>query len=223
MRYRFDGQKVYYAQFDVDKVIDEIYFPGKETGNCIEVGAVDGVESSNSLYFEQKGWNCLCIEPQPGPGYFESLIKNRKLALNYAISSSTSDDATFTVVYCSPDWLGGQKRAWNGMSGLEVDQRLIEQHEGWNMKPEKKEIKVKTRRLDWCIENYFNHDTIDFISIDVEGSELDVLKSFDVNKYNTKLLVIENNFNDPDIENYLKPLGWKKDRREEINDFYVKV
>lgn len=223
MRYVFDNQKTYYAQFDVDRVIEEIYFPNQKTGNCIEVGAVDGVESSNTLVFEKMGWNCLCIEPQPGLGYYESLKNNRKLALNYAISSKETDDATFTVVYCSPDWLGGQKRAWNGMSGLVVDERLIEQHEKLDMHPDKQEIKVKTRRLDWCIENHFNHETIDFITIDVEGTELDVLQSFDVNKYNTRLMVIENNFNDPDVENYLKPLGWKKDRREEINDFYVKV
>lgn len=213
---------VFYAQFNTDKIIYEEYFPKDYIGNCIEVGAVDGVESSNTYFFERKGWNCMCIEPQPGPGYFQSLQQTRKLALNYAISSKESDDMEFTVVYAKADWTGGF-RAWNGMSGLDVDERLIKQHEDAGFELKREKIKVKTKRLDWCIENHFNVDPIDFISIDVEGSELDVLQSFDVNKYNTKLLVIENNFNDPDVENYLKSLGWKKDRRVEINDFFVKV
>lgn len=213
---------IFYAQFDVDKIIYEEYFPRGYIGNCIEVGAVDGIEISNTYFFERKGWNCLCIEPQPGLGYFESLKRNRRNALNYAISSKENDEAEFTIVYAKADWTNGF-HPWNGMSGLEVDERLIKHHQdnGFEIVPQK--IKVQSKRLDWCIENHFNVDPIDFISIDVEGSELDVLQSFDVNKYNTKLLVIENNWNDPDIENYLKPLGWRKDRRVEVNDFYVKI
>lgn len=212
----------YSANFEVDKVV-ESYFPEGFIGNCIEIGAVDGIDGSNTLYFERKGWNCLCIEPQPGPGYFDSLVANRKNALNYAISSTESDDAEFTIVFCKPEWGTGGWMPWSGMSGLVVDERLMEQHADLNLDPIKRKVSVKTRRLDWCIENHFKYDTIDYISIDVEGTELDVLKSFDVNKYNTKVMVIENNFNDPDIENYLKDFGWKKDRRIEINDFYLKV
>jgi hypothetical protein len=76
--------------------------------------------------------------------------------------------------------------------------------------------------LDWCIENHFRHPIIDFITIDTEGTELDVLKSFDVNKYNIKLLVVENNFNDPYVENYLADKMWVKDKRIEVNDFYIR-
>lgn len=213
---------IFYAQFDTDKIIYEEYFPKDYIGTCIEVGAVDGVESSNTLFFERRGWECLCIEPQPGPGYFASLKKNRKNALNYAISSIDIDEIEFTVVHAKADWTGGF-RPWNGMSGLSVDERLIKQHEAGGFELKREKILVEARRLDWCIEKHFNHPKIDFISIDTEGSELDVLHSFDVNKYNTRLLVIENNYNDPEVENYLKPFGWKKDRRVEINDFYVKV
>lgn len=204
----------YFGQFAADKTIEE-YFPKGYIGKCVEVGAVNGVEISNTFRFELLGWQCLCIEPQPGPGYFQDLSRNRKNALNCAISSQHSNDVEFNIVYCN-----GQP--WNGMSGLVLDERLIQQHkeQGFDIRVEK--INVRTRRLDWCIENYFNHETIDFMSIDVEGTELDVLKSFDVAKYNTKLYVIENNFNDPDIEQYMKEFGYTKDKRIEVNDFYIK-
>jgi FkbM family methyltransferase len=202
----------YYGQFNppVDALIRS-YFPDQQKGNCIEVGAVDGIFVSNTLHFERNGWDALCIEPIPQ--YYAKLKQNRKNALNYAAASANSDDVKFTVVNMSND-------NQSSISGLEVDERLMESHSPLN--PTKEVISVKTRRLDWCIENYFNHETIDFISIDTEGNELDVLKSFDVNKYNIKLLIIENNFNDDTIEKYLDELGWVKDQRVVVNDFYVK-
>ena len=54
MRYVFSDQKTYYSPVGVDKIIDEVYFPDQKTGNCIEVGAVDGMDGSNTLYFERR-------------------------------------------------------------------------------------------------------------------------------------------------------------------------
>lgn len=204
--YRFHGQ------FDTDRIIRS-YFPDQERGCCIEVGAVDGLFISNTLHFEESGWDVLCIEPIPA--YFERLKVNRKNALNYAVSNVNSDDVRFTVVEMSNNNL-------SSVSGLQLDEKLFADHVNLNLNPTRREISVKARRLDWCIEHHFPRETIDFISIDTEGNELDVLKSFDVNGYHTRLLVIENNYDEPTIERYLQPLGWRKDRRVEVNDFYVK-
>lgn len=219
----------FHGQFDTDRIIYERYFPDLNyKGNCIEVGAVDGLEFSNTLFFERNGWNCLCIEPQVT--FFEMLKNNRKLSINYAVSAEDKDDAVFTTVYMRYPGGQGSYAYYNreeyvqcsGISGLAVDKRLLEKFsaEGFQVKTE--DVIVKTRTLDWCIKNHFNHDVIDFISIDVEGSELDVLKSFNVNDHNIKLLVIENNFNDNHIEDYLKQQGWIKDLNSGVNDFYVK-
>lgn len=204
----------FYGQFTppVDKIIRD-YFPDKEYGTCIEVGAVDGIEYSNSYHFEINGWDVLCVEPIPN--HYERLAANRKLSLNYAISSQNIDEIIFTSVVLDND-------TRSAISSLSIDDRLFEQIKRWGYNPIKEEIKVTTKRLDWCIENHFNHKTIDFISIDTEGTELDVLKSFNVNDYNITLLIIENNFNDPEIEQYLNEFGWVKDKRIEVNDFYIK-
>jgi FkbM family methyltransferase len=202
----------FYGQFMTDKHIKE-YFPKEYKGNCIEIGAVDGLFISNTLHFEQIGWNVLCIEPIPL--YYEKLSKNRSLTLNYAITDKNIDNEPFTLVTMNTE-------NKSSISGLKIDDRLIESHISLGLEPKKETIYVNCRRLDWCIENYFNYETIDFISIDTEGNELDVLKSFDINQYNTKLLVIENNFNESEIENYLNDLGWIKDKRVEVNDFYIK-
>ncbi len=202
----------FYGQFfpPMDSLIKE-YFIDKNMGNCIEVGAVDGVVASNTCHFERGGWDALCIEPiQP---YYEMLKQNRKNALNYAIALENNDEVRFTVVILSNNDL-------SSVSGMQVDPRLLASHSA--LSPTEKQILVKSRRLDWCIENYFNHETIDFISIDTGGTELEVLKSFDVNKYNIKLLIIKNYFNDDGVGKYLNSLGWVKDKRVEVSDFYIK-
>jgi FkbM family methyltransferase len=206
--------KKFHGQFStpVDKIIRD-YFPNQEYGVCIEVGAVDGIEYSNTYHFEKNGWDVLCVEPIPS--HYNNLIINRKNCLNYAISDKNIDEVEFTSVVLKDN-------TKTAVSGLKTDERLFEQLQKLGHKPIKEKIKVTSKRLDWCIENYFNHPKIDFLSIDTEGTELDVLNSLDLNKYGLQLLVVENNFNDLEIELFLNSKGWIKDKRVEVNDFYIK-
>jgi FkbM family methyltransferase len=205
-------KNMFFGQFNppVDFLIKE-YFPAGYTGRCIEVGAVDGLFLSNTHHFELNGWDCLCIEPIPK--YFDALQKNRKRAVQYAVSGQNSDQATFTIFTMS-------NQNQSSVSGLAVDSRLVEAHRAYS--PKMESINVKTRRLDWIIENHFRGGIIDFISIDTEGNELDVLHSIDLDAHGVKLLIVENNYNDPEVENYLNKMGWIKDKRIEVNDFYLK-
>ena len=107
------------------------------------------------------------------------------------------------------------------MSGLEVDEKLLESHS--HLIHDNYKIKVPVRRLDSILEEVEFTKDIDFISIDTEGTELDVLKGIDLDVWNVKLLVVENNHNDSIIENYLHDYGYIKDRRYKVNDFYMRV
>ena len=73
-------------------------------------------------------------------------------------------------------------------------------------------------------ENFFEEENpvVDFITIDTEGTELDVLKSFDTTKYKTKLIIVENNWKNSEIGDYLAQFGWKRDRVIEQNEFFVR-
>jgi FkbM family methyltransferase len=206
----------FYGQFDpkVDQIIKQ-YFPEKKNGKCIEVGATDGVYYSNTYHFEKNGWDCLCIEPVPET--FNKLKNNRKNCLNFAISSENKDEVDFELFT-----IKDVDQPHSAMSSLQVDDILVNDIQKHFSNVERKTIKIQTRRLDWCIQNHFNYDEIDFISIDTEGNELDVLKSFDVNAYSLKLLIIENNYNTSEVEEYLKDFGWEKKQRSFVNDFFVK-
>ena len=158
--------------------------------------------------FEEKGWMTLCIEPNPD--LFKQMSKIRKLTENYAISDKEGE-LYFTVF----DIPGSN---YSAVSSLIVDDRLLKQHE--NLIKSKTEIKVRVSTLDKVLSLHPQIEVIDFISIDTEGTELDVLRGFDIEKWKPKLMVIENNFNDPEIEDYLNVFGYVKTRRNVVNDFY---
>lgn len=202
----------YYSQTGEDHIIEK-YFGKDYIGGCIEIGAADGTGNSNTKYFEEKGWYSLCIEPNPY--YFEQLKNNRSNSINYAISN-VNDNLIFNIVNIEDSYIHQ-----DAMSSLKIDKRLYDHHKklGYNMSiiP----ITVKAITLDYCIEHFYKYDTIDFISIDTEGTELDVIKGFSIEKWNPKLLVIENNFNDYSIESFLYVHGYKKDSRIGVNDFYI--
>lgn len=200
----------FFGQFETDKYIKK-YFPDNYTGSCIEVGAAHGVASSNTLYFEKKGWRCLCIEPNPN--LYKQLVKNRKFCVNYAVSDINKDDVYFHI-FVLPN------KDETAISSLSFDSRLLESHQIIN----DYRIKVKVRTLDYILEETkFFDGKLDFISIDTEGTELDVIKGLNLEKYRPKLLVVENNFNDRDIENYLKDFKYVLDFRHVINDFYLRI
>lgn len=200
----------YYGQSGEDIEIQK-YFQDGFVGGCIDVGATNGRDINNTLHFEQSGWFCLCVEPNPY--FFNQLKDNRPNSINFAISNYNKDDVDFSVVTLQ----GNNQEA---VSALKIDEKLMEAHQSYN--PRIEVIKTKVRTLDYCVENYYQYPTIDFVSIDTEGTELDVLKGFDINKWQPKLFIIENNYNNKDIEDYMNTFGYKLDKKVSVNDFYIK-
>lgn len=201
----------YYGQFSTDVLI-ELYFSNKKNGVCVEVGAANGIRGSNTLFFEKLGWRTLCIEPNPL--YIEEIKKCRKEYVQCACGSKNQESIPFTVFDI------GEKNIMSSLSSLEPDKRLLETH--GHVINSTQIISVNVKTLDEVLDSAKFPTNIDFISIDTEGTELDVLKGLDLNKWNISLLVVENNFEDANIKEYLEQQGYYKDARWKINDFYVK-
>jgi FkbM family methyltransferase len=198
-----------YSQFGEDVFIAK-YFDPTYKGICIDIGATDGIDLSNTYHFEQNGWKCICVEANPK--MIPLLQQNRANTVHCAVGLHNNKEVEFNVVTLD----GGNQTA---ISGLEIDERLILSHAIYN--PQINVIKVPERTLDNIISDFNWINRIDFISIDTEGTELNVLKGFDIAKWNVRLFCIENNFNDPEIEEYLTSFGYRKIRRHEVNDFYI--
>jgi FkbM family methyltransferase len=200
-----------YAQFGEDDIIAQ-YFPQGYVGSCIDVGAANGVSGNNSYLFEEKKWITLCVEANPA--LYAQCKAARTNTVNYAVSNYNKDGELFTIYHLH----NGNEEA---VSSLNADKRLIDDHA--SMIKNTIEISVNVRTLDSIIEETSLFKTIDFVSIDTEGTELDVLKGFDINKWKPRLFVIENNYNNSEIEEYLTAFSYKKDKRNAVNDFYLLI
>ena len=201
---------IYYGQHKEDEYLASL-FDNNYKGTCIEIGAYDGIYLSNTYHFELKGWNTLCIEPIETS--FNKCSINRKNSINCCISDKDKEDASFYIFE-----LPGNNLC--AISGLIPDQRLIDSHS--HMILNKTECNVKVRSLTSLLDELNYPTNIDFISIDTENTELDVLKGIDFNKYNIQYMVIENNYDEPFCEDYLKQYGYVKINRISVNDFYKK-
>jgi FkbM family methyltransferase len=168
---------------------------------------------NNSYHFERKGWNCLCIEPNP-TYYRQGVAAGRKVE-NVACGATDADDVLFEIFTLA----GGTNQG--AISSLKRDDRLVQSHAHIISRVE--QVPVKVRTLDHVLAQHPEITSIDFVSIDTENTELDVLKGFDINRWKPKLLIIENNFDEPFLGEYLKQFGYVRDKRVQINDFFVPV
>ena len=114
----------------------------------------------------------------------------------------------------------GERNIMSSLTSLKPDERLVEAHEHIINESYKVEVEVET--LPNILEIAGYPTKIDFISVDTEGTELDVLKGFDFDKYDVTLFVVENNYDDKEIGDYMLSKGYVRDQRYKINDFYIR-
>lgn len=187
---------MWYSQYEQDKYINDIL--KKDSGIFIDIGAYDGVELSNSCFFErERNWTGICVEPQPD--IFINLIKNRKCRCEQVCVSSIKEDVEFVKVHGYSTMLSGIKQLHTEHLAARIDGELRE------FGGRKETIKVKTIGFMELIKDI---SYIDYCSIDVEGGEIDVLSTIDFNKVKINILSIE--LNDPRVENFMKNIGYKK-------------
>jgi FkbM family methyltransferase len=194
----------YYSQYKEDKYLNEIF--KKTKGFCLEIGGFDGISGSTTYFFEKLGWDCVIVEPIPS--LYQKILTNRKcIVLNCAISDNNGETDFYVV------------EGVEVLSSLSPDEQRIRREKGGELK----KIKVETRTLDNILEK-IDLGKIDFMSIDVEGHELAVLKGFSIKKFNPKILLIENNFvgaGDNDVEKYLKKFDFLKFKITGCNEWYT--
>lgn len=199
----------YFSQFGQDRYLDQHVFANKRGGVFVDVGAYDGFSGSNTLFFEKfMGWTGLCIEPDP--------VQFAKIPAYRACDR---------VQACIAD-KEGTARFFSISDGLTMMGGLVDYFEPQDMKmiserSKTRVVELPTRRLE-AVLNERNIGEIDYLSIDTEGSELAILRSFDLPRFKVKALSVENNRNAPQIPEYLQSLGYRRVVRLGVDDIYAK-
>jgi FkbM family methyltransferase len=164
----------------------------------IDVGAHDGLCSSNTAYAEMDlDWNGICVEPHPD--VYPKLIKNRKCKTYNCCISENTQEVEFCSIRGYSEMLSGIKSTYDEKH-MDRIKNEITTHGG-----ELNIIKIQSKTLNNLFEeNNINH--VNYLSIDTEGSELNVLKSVNLNKYKIDVISAENNGYNSDVKDYLKDL-----------------
>ena len=156
-----------------------LHYKLKQDGYFVEIGASDGIKFSNTYLLEKDyNWTGICVEPIARD--YQKILHNRSChPCSYAIYSTSGDELEFDI--CE----------YNLLSGLSKHITT------YNNQPIKEKVIVKTMTLLDLLDKYEAPKFIEYMSLDTEGSEYEILRVFDFTKYKFGLMHIEHNFEEP--------------------------
>ncbi|NND83243.1 MAG: FkbM family methyltransferase [Gammaproteobacteria bacterium] len=153
----------------------------KKGGYFVEFGATNGVKRSNTHLLEKHyGWNGILAEP--AKLWHPELVKNRDCEIELNCVWHSSDE---TISFSA---------ASDGE--LSTIARFADSHAGINGQPEAETYDVKTISLTDLLTKYAAPSTIEYLSIDTEGSEFEILNAFDFDRYQFGIIHVEHNYDE---------------------------
>jgi FkbM family methyltransferase len=187
------------SQDNQDEYLETNIFKGYKNGFYMDVGAHDGITINNTLYFEKyNNWTGINVEPIKT--VYDNLVINRPNNININCAICNNDgDAEFICNVGYTEMLSGLKDCFDDRH----HQRLNYENEIFDSKTNI--ININTRRIESICDEY-NVKHINYLSIDVEGAEFEVIKSINFNKVFIDVIGFENNYDDMSIPiiDYLK-------------------
>jgi len=187
------------SQFGEDLLVLE-FFEGKHEGFFIEVGANDPVKFSQTWLLEQHGWRGALVEPLAEK--CDRLRAGRPGSRVFQAAVGAPEDRGETTLHVTADDMfssmavrgqGPAKMACETVRVITLDDVLVEL--GW---PE-----------------------LDFVSIDVEGFELAVLRGFSLERVRPKLMLLEDHLKDLRLHRHVWQRGYRLVKRTSCNNWYM--
>ena len=180
-----------YGQYGEDVVIDRL-LDHATSGFYVDVGAYDPTLFSNTRRFYDRGWRGINIEANPVRFDRISRVRTRDINLNMGVSDAAGI-APFWVM--DPDALSTFVEE-NASANVQAGHRLVRVEE------------VPVRTLAAILSEHAP-GPIDFLSVDVEGHDLTVLRSNDWDRHRPRLVIVEINHAEGPIDAYLHEVGYE--------------
>jgi len=201
-----------YSQHGEDLAIKR-YFKNKKNGSYIDIGAFDPIKYSNTYLFYQQGWSGLNVEPNPD--VFDRFldIRNKDINVNCAVSKSNENLSYYQFNHGAVNtFVKKNSEVWAAKQGFQI----------------KNILEIKAHPLHELLDKHWTMSRpIDFMSVDVEGMDLEGLESNDWNSYRPELLIVEENiykydhYSHSDIHQYLLDQNYRLWNITGISLFYV--
>lgn len=177
----------------------------KRGGFFVDLACADGVEINNTLFMERRlGWSGVLIEPNPR--YHESVRANRSSPLCTSCIASDHREVEFRV----------DNKMLGGIVGEGYDNS--ESVRGGELATAEI-VRMKTAPLAEVLEAHGAPPEIDYLSLDVEGAELEVMKDFPFDRYRFACMTVERPPFELDL--LLDAHGYTQVRLQDYDAFYV--
>jgi FkbM family methyltransferase len=183
----------------------------KRNGFFVEFGATNGMTLSNTLLLErQYGWSGILAEP--AKTWHDELAKNRTAALEFdCLWSKTGQKMMFS------ETAEGELSTLSGFSDAEGIGRRTKIAASYE---------VNTISLNDLLVKHNAPHLIDYLSIDTEGSEYEILNAFDFSKHTISVITCEHNFTPmrSKIHDLLSRNGYRRVlyAASRFDDWYIK-
>ena len=184
---------------------------GKRGGVFLEVGAFDGVTFSNTCALERRfGWTGIAVEPSPTA--CSLLRSNRSCIVINACIAASPGIVRYLHIEGAAAMLSGIVSHYDARHLGRIE-REIQAVGG-----EGRELDMPCHTIDGLARDN-DLSRIDYLSVDTEGGELEILESVDFTRLDVNLITVENNYGDPRLRKVLGRSGFRliaKIARDEV-------
>jgi FkbM family methyltransferase len=180
------------------------FFGHRSEGFFVEVGANYPRQGSQTWHLEHAGWRGLLVEPQAT--LFQALCRERPRSKVFWAACGAPEKTGLAELYVPA----------NGLEGFATLEKNVDDFE---IRYERTE-RVEVTTLDALLVQVGN-PKVDFVSIDTEGTELDVLRGFTLGQHQPALILIEDKGQSLAKHRYLRARGYKLVKRTGLNNWYV--
>ncbi|WP_269625319.1 FkbM family methyltransferase [Prochlorococcus marinus] len=181
----------------------------KQNGYFVELGAADGLIGSNSYLLEKQfGWQGILVEA--AKYWHTRLTNNRRVNIEKkCVWSSSNKELMFR-----------ETETLKQLSTIEICKDL---NKTTSLRENGELYKVDTISLLDLLRKYKAPNIIEYLSMDTEGSEYEIIRDFDFEKYKFRVITIERNNNREKIFTLLKSKGYKRILTEisKPDDWYI--
>jgi FkbM family methyltransferase len=166
----------FYSQTGEDAILAHLLFD-QDSGFYVDVGAFHPIKYSNTYYFYRRGWTGINIEPTPGQ--IDLFRRERPRDINLAFAVGRASGPICLTTFDDP--------AVNS-----ADKHMIDRHINTGRFHPTGEISVEAYPLAEILETYMPPGkALTFLSVDVEGMELEVLQSHDWDRFRARFIAVE--------------------------------
>lgn len=196
------GDPPYPSEIGQDKWVAEAMFPEVRDGVFLDVGSGHGQIGSNTRALEARGWTGICVDP------FPTAMEGRTC---HMVKEVVSSEAGKTVLFHTHDGLGG----------------IADTLGKWKDEASKAPaVELTTVTLAQVLDEAKAPAFIHFLSLDIEGAELDALRGIPFDRYRFGAMAIEHNEEEPkrsDIIAFLQARGYRRVHTYRQDDYFAPV